>query len=499
MDVPFLDLQKSYKDLKPEIDRGIQRILDKGNFILGEELKCFEKNFAEYIGVDYFTGVGNGSDALDIALQALNLNKDDEVITQANTYIATCLAPIHNQCKLVLCDCNKETHQISIDDLEDKITTKTKVLIIVHLYGLVSDMDKICELCTKYNIILIEDVAQAHGASWKGKRLGSFGKMACFSFYPGKNLGAFGDGGGIATNNKVLHDKIRLLRNYGSVVKYHYDIVGRNSRLDTIQAAILDVKLKYLNANNEKRRKGANLYKQLLCDVDKIVFPEILEDSVPVYHLLVIKTKYRDDLQKFLKTKGIQIFIHYPITCGQAKCFQYLKPNVCPNAIELSQQILSLPLYPELSEESIKYVCDNIKDFFTSLNQRILKFDTIKTQSKNGVLHCLNQFNFNAKRIFYIDNFDTEPNNNRGNHANIDCNEFVFICKGSAKFSLTNQQNETITYFLGKNEGILINKLTWVEFNSDVSETILLVLCDTVYQEDGNINNFNDFLKYESD
>ena len=473
MKVPFLDLQKSYKDLKPEIDKEIQNVLNKSNFILGEELEFFENNFAEYIGVDYFIGVGNGSDALDIALQALDLNKDDEVITQANTYIATCLAPIHNQCKLVLCDCDKETHQISIDDLENKITSKTKVLIIVHLYGLVSDMDKVCELCNKHNIILIEDVAQAHGASWKGKTLGSFGEMACFSFYPCKYLGAFGDGGGIATNNTILHDKIRLLRNYGSVVKYHYDMVGRNSRLDTIQAAVLNVKLKYLNANNEKRQKGVNLYKQYLYGIDQIIFPEVLEDSRPVYHLLVIKTKYRDELQKYLKTKGIQTLIHYPISCGETKCLQEFEPNFCPNAIELSCKILSLPLYPELSEESIKYICDNIKHFLIDRNKSVLKFKTIKTESKNGVLHCLNKFNFNTKRIFYIDNFENRTSKNRGNHANIYCNEFFLVCNGSVKVSLTNQENETITYYLEKDEGVIINKLTWIEYNSNLPNTLI--------------------------
>ena len=264
MKVPFLDLKKNYELIKDEVNDAMKNVLNKANYILGEELTIFEKNFAKYIGTHYFCGVGNGTDALEIAINCLDLKEEDEIIVQGNTYVSTCLGVIFNKCKLILCDVRRDTFQIDIDDFQKKINKNTKALIVVPLYGLIPNMDIICDICKKKNIILIEDAAQAHGAKWNDKKIGSFGKMSCFSFYPGKNLGAYGDGGGIATSDFKLYEKITKIRNNGSIIKYKHEILGRNSRLDTIQATILDVKLKYLDENNKKRREHAKKYCELL-------------------------------------------------------------------------------------------------------------------------------------------------------------------------------------------------------------------------------------------
>jgi dTDP-4-amino-4,6-dideoxygalactose transaminase len=227
---------------------------------LGEEVSIFENNFANYIGTKHCIGVANGTDALEIAVQSLELPDNSEIIVQGNTYIASCLAVVNNKHKLVIADCDINTHMIDINDIKRKITPNTKALILVHLFGLVPNMDEIVELCNKHNVTLIEDCAQAHGAMWKNQRVGTFGKVSCFSFYPGKNLGAYGDGGGICTNDTQLNERIRRLANLGCKVKYYHDLIGRNSRLDTIQATILNTKLKYLDDNNTKRRENANKY-----------------------------------------------------------------------------------------------------------------------------------------------------------------------------------------------------------------------------------------------
>jgi len=492
MKVKFLDLQANYQTIKTEVDASIHNVLNKNNYILGEEVNEFEQNFAKFCEVRHCIGVANGTDALGIALNSLELDNNAEVIVQGNTYIATCLGVVHNNYKLVLCDCDPFTYQISLDDIRKKVTEKTKAIIIVHLYGMISNMDDICVFCEKNSIILIEDVAQAHGAEWKGKKAGSFGKLSCFSFYPGKNLGAYGDGGAVCTNDDELNKKIRMIRNNGSLIKYKHDIIGRNSRLDTIQAAILDVKLKYLESNNQKRRSNAILYNQFL--PDNIEKPKIIENSLPVYHLYVIKTIYRNELQDYLKENNVDTLIHYPIPCSELLALKDYCNDKPQNCINLSNKILSLPMYPELEDTKVKYVCKLIQQFFIN-KSKLIKLKGIKTKGKGGVLNSLNSLNFSTKRIFYIDNFNKNENS-RGNHANKSCNEFIFVTNGSIKIRLTDQNKIQKTYYLNKNEGLNIPAMHWLEFWSFQDNSCIMVLCDEEFISDGNksIFDFNEFI-----
>ncbi len=495
MEVKFLDLQANYQSIKSEVNEAIQNVLDKNNYILGTEVEEFERNFAKFCGVKHCIGVANGTDALEIALKSLSLDTSAEVIVPGNTYVATCLGVIHNSYKLVLCDCNPDTYQINLEDLKNKVNEKTKVLIIVHLYGLISNMEEICNFCTDHNITLIEDAAQSHGAEWNGKKAGSFGKLACFSFYPGKNLGAYGDGGAICTNDKELNDKIRMIRNNGSIIKYKHDIIGRNSRLDTIQAAILDIKLKYLSDNNKKRRNIAEIYNKNL--PDKIKKPFVIKNSIPVFHLYVIQSEFRDELQDYLKENLVSTLIHYPIPCSQLKALDKYCNDKPYNCINLSNKILSLPMYPELEEEKALHVCNLIKQFYISKSQ-IDKLKSFKTQNKGGILNCMNSINFkfNTKRVFYIDNFNkNEPA--RGNHANKTCNEILFVTNGSIKVKLISQNKEEKTYYLNKNNILFIPCMKWLQFWSFQNNSSICVLCDEEFESDGkkSIFDFNEFTK----
>jgi dTDP-4-amino-4,6-dideoxygalactose transaminase len=363
--IPFLDLKREIIPIKKEILEKIDEIVfSKTNFILGEELEIFEKNFAKYIDVDYSIGVANGTDALEIAIKSLDLDSEDEVLTQANTYVATCFGITNNNIKLKLIDIDKDTYQINLDELERKITSKTKVIIIVHLTGSCCNMEKLMQIVEKYNLILIEDCAQSHGAYFNNKRLGSFGLLSTHSFYPGKNLGAFGDGGAICSNNKNFYDKIMKMRNNGSIEKYVHEIFGRNSRLDTLQAAILDIKLKYLDSNNLKRRKNADLYCELLKNIIEIKLPKIEERCIPVYHLFIVRAEKRDKLKKYLEENNVGVGIHYPISISQLKCYENYFDESYKNAEENSKNILSLPMYPDLREDEINNICKLIIDFY---------------------------------------------------------------------------------------------------------------------------------------
>ena len=369
MKVKFVDLSKNIEPIKEEIAEASHKVINNCNFIMGTELKEFENNFAKYNHSKFCLGVGNGTDALEIAIKSLNLEEGSEIITQSNTFVATCLGVLNNNYKLRLVDCNPDNFMIDYTKIEAKITSKTKAIIVVHLYGHATDMDEIMNIAKKHNLYVIEDCAQAHGCLYKGKPVGSIGDIGCFSFYPGKNLGAFGDGGGIITSNETLYNKMKLIRNIGSNKKYHHEILGRNSRLDTLQAAVLDVKLKYLDDNNVKRRNVAAKYFDLLKDIDGIELPKIEDYCLPVYHLFVIKTEKRDQLQKYLKEQGIDTIIHYPIPISE---LEGLKVHVTDEDLEISiinaKKILSLPMYPELEEDEIRYVCDNIKYFFYNSN-----------------------------------------------------------------------------------------------------------------------------------
>ncbi|MEK6830882.1 MAG: aminotransferase class V-fold PLP-dependent enzyme, partial [Nanoarchaeota archaeon] len=360
--VSFLDLRQHHESLKKEIENAIELVIRKSNFILGEEGKLFEREFSNYCNKKYGIGVNSGTDAIKLALIAYGIGSGDEVILPVNTAIP---------CAMAIKDINAEPCFIDVDDnylidinkIEERINEKTKAIMPIHLYGQTCDMDKILELANKYNLEVIEDCCQAHGAEYKGKKV-PIGEIGCFSFYPSKNLGALGDGGMIVTDNEELKEKLMLLRNYGQKDKYNADILGINSRLDEIQAAILRVKLKYLDSFNEKRKKLAGLYNNSLKDIKEI--KTIGFNSESIYHLYVIRTRNRDELMDYLKEKQITALIHYPIPLHLQKAFSYLnhKPGDFPNAEKFSKSILSLPMFPELEEKEVRKVCEEIRNYF---------------------------------------------------------------------------------------------------------------------------------------
>ena len=363
--IPFLDLRRELVPITQSIQNKINDIIfNKTNFILGSNLEIFEQNFANYIGSNYCIGVANGTDAIEIVVKSLNLNSDDEIITQSNTYVATCFGITVNNIKLRLVDIDEETYQMNLDELEKNITPDTKAIIIVHLTGSCCNMDKLMEIINKYNLILIEDCAQSHGAFFNNKRLGSYGHLSTFSFYPGKNLGAFGDGGAICTNDEILCNTIKKIRNNGSIEKYKHDIFGRNSRLDTLQAAILDIKLERLDENNNKRNNNAQLYFNKLKCLTEIELPKIENGCYPVYHLFIIRAQKRDELKNYLEKNNIGVGIHYPISISNLKCYENYFQEKYLNAENNCLKILSLPMYPDLTEDEINNVCKHIIDFY---------------------------------------------------------------------------------------------------------------------------------------
>ncbi|NJE54443.1 DegT/DnrJ/EryC1/StrS aminotransferase family protein [Thermococcus sp. 21S9] len=361
--IPFVDLKREYQEIGDEILRAIQRVIESGWFILGNELNQFEKEFADYLGVKYAIGVNSGSDALYLAVKALGIHSGDEVITVSHTFISTVDAIVRNGARVVFVDIDPETYTIDVDQLEKSITPKTKAIIPVHLYGHPADMEPIMELAEEYGLYVIEDASQAHGAEYKGKKVGTFGHLACFSFYPTKNLGAYGDAGAIVTNDAELADKLRMMRNYGSPKKYYHDFVGVNSRLDEIQAAVLRIKLKYLDQWNEKRRKIAKLYSELLDNSD-VITPSEKEWAKHVYHLYVIRHKNRDKLQQYLSEKGIKTQIHYPVPVHLQKAYLELGYRVrLPITERISSEVLSLPMYPWLSNGEVESIANTVLEF----------------------------------------------------------------------------------------------------------------------------------------
>ena len=370
MKIPLVDLKVQYESIKEEILEAINKVINNSAFIGGSFLEQFETNFAKFCEVNNCIGVGNGTDAIFIALKSLGIGQGDEVITAANSFIATSEAISLTGARVVFCDVNENNYNIDTGLIEDKITKKTKAIIPVHLYGQPADMDKIMEIAEKYSLSVVEDCAQAHGARYNGKRVGTFGIASCFSFYPGKNLGAYGDGGAIMTNDKVLADKMRMFANHGRSEKYNHEFEGVNSRLDGIQAAILSVKLKHLEEWNSKRNKNAGIYNEKLKNIENIITPVITEDRVHVFHLYVIRLKERDRLKKFLADNNIFCGIHYPIALPNLKAYKYLghKPEDFPVSSKLQGEILSLPMFPELTEEKIEYVANRINLFISELS-----------------------------------------------------------------------------------------------------------------------------------
>lgn len=364
--VPFLDLKKQYLSIKQEIDDAIKKTIENTAFILGPGVEEFENNFANFCGVKYAVGVNSGTEALHLALLSLGIGSGDEVITVPNTFIATAEAISHTGAKPIFVDIDKENYNMNSDLIKEKITVNTKAIMPVHLFGNPCDMDKINEIAKKHNLFVIEDACQAHGAEYKGRRVGSLSDIAAFSFYPGKNLGAYGEGGIIVTNNEELANKCKLLRAHGEYPKNIHSLVGFNYRMHGLQGAILNVKLKYLDDWNEARRKKAELYNSLLNELGNITIPKINESNKHVFHLYVIRTEKRDELREFLKSKGIDTGIHYlfPIHLQEAYKHLNLKEGDYPIAEKYAKEILSLPIFPELTEEQIGYIADSIKEFY---------------------------------------------------------------------------------------------------------------------------------------
>ncbi len=366
MNVPFVDLKTQYLNIKSEVDVAVQSVFENGVFVGGFFVSEFEKSFAETYGVNQCIGVGNGTDALFLILKALGISEGDEVITPAHSWISTSETISLAGATPVFADVDNRHYTITPENVQSKINSKTKAVIVVHLYGQAAPIKEIAELCKKYNLFLIEDCSQAHLTEEGNQLVGKFGAAGAFSFYPTKNLGAYGDAGCVLTSNSDLAIKIRRLANHGGLSKDEHLMEGSNSRLDSLQAAFLSVKLKYLNDWTDKRIQNASVYYSLLKDVKGIVLPYVRPDTRHTFHLFVIKAKKRNELKLFLETNDIQTMIHYPTALPFEPAYKHLKHSVedFPVAFELSQEILSLPIYPELSAEQIAFVCEKIKEFY---------------------------------------------------------------------------------------------------------------------------------------
>lgn len=363
--IPFLDLKAPYLELKEELDTVYQQVMNSGWYLLGQELEAFEVEFAAYCEAKYCIGVGNGLEALHLILRAMDIGPSDEVIVPAHTYIATWLAVSYAGATPVPVEPDKNTYNIDPALIETAITERTKAILPVHLYGQPADMDSINQIAAKYGLKVIEDAAQAHGARYKGRRVGGLGDAAGFSFYPGKNLGAFGDGGAVVTNDHQIAERVKILRNYGSKVKYHNEEKGFNSRLDDVQAAWLRVKLAKLDEWNERRRLIASFYIQALDVCPGLRLPYVPEWAEPVWHLFVICHLDRTELQKHFSNTGIGTLIHYPIPPHLQSAYAEL--NLPPRSLIVSEmlakEVLSIPIGPHLSKESVNKVISEMQSF----------------------------------------------------------------------------------------------------------------------------------------
>lgn len=365
MKIPFVDLKAQYLSIKSEIDQAIHDVIQDSAFIGGKYVQLFEQRFAGYIGAKHCVSVGNGTDALFIALKALGIKKDDEVITVANSFIATSEAITMSGARAVFVDCDRDTYNIDVKKISGSITSRTKAIIPVHLYGQPAAMDEIIKIAKAHNLFIVEDAAQAHGARYKERAIGTLGDIACFSFFPGKNLGAYGDGGAVLTNNDDVARKARMFANHGRIEKYNHEFEGMNSRLDGMQAAILDVKLRYLDQWTERRRNVAKLYDEGLHGI--VETPKIRPDVRHVYHLYVVRVRQRERMIVRLKERGVSTGIHYPIPLPFLKAYAYLghKPADFPAANSLKDEILSLPISGDITDEQVKYVIDQVKSAST--------------------------------------------------------------------------------------------------------------------------------------
>ncbi|MBI4859720.1 MAG: DegT/DnrJ/EryC1/StrS family aminotransferase [Candidatus Riflebacteria bacterium] len=363
--VPFLDLKTQYRTIAPEVEPAVTRILAEGAYILGKEVEAFEKEFAAFLGAGHAIAVSSGLDALRIALQALGIGPGDEVITAANTFIATALSITGVGARPVLVDPDDATANIESSTISRAITPRTKAIMPVHLYGLPADMEPILALAKQHGLPVIEDACQAHGANMNGRRAGTFGEIGCFSFYPGKNLGAAGDGGMVVTNRPDLAEKLRRLRNYGQERKYYHVDLGGNHRLDEIQAAILRIKLRRLDGWNQARQGHARAYTQELSSMP-LVLPRIPEGRTHIFHLYPVRTPRRDALQAHLTSRGIGTLIHYPIPIHLQPAYKHLQiaEGALPVAERMGRELLSLPMFPELTAAQIEEVVAVVRSFF---------------------------------------------------------------------------------------------------------------------------------------
>ena len=375
MKVPFLDLKAQYKTIKDEVLPEIHNVLDNTAYVMGKPVFNFEEQFAKEHNVKYCTALSSGTDGNHVAAQALGIGPGDELIIPANTFIATAWGATLCGATPVFVDCHPQSYNLDPDKIEAAITPRTKGIVAVHLYGQPADMDPISEIAKKHNLHLLEDAAQAHFAEYKGKRIGGLSDIASYSFYPGKNLGAYGEGGAITTNNEELATLAKMIRDHGGKEKYNHEIYGHNYRMSGIQGAVLGVKLKHLDKWTEGRRKVADKYRELLSDIPDLKLPAEMEYSKHVYHLFVVQVKSRegeerrkrrDELQKYLGDNEIASGLHYPIPLHEQKCFEKLgyKKGDFPVTEELAEQGLSLPMYAEITDDQLNLVSDTIHNFF---------------------------------------------------------------------------------------------------------------------------------------
>ncbi|MBE7554814.1 MAG: DegT/DnrJ/EryC1/StrS family aminotransferase [Anaerolineales bacterium] len=364
MSIPLVDLKAQYQTIRPEIEAAIQRVLENTNFIMGGEVTQFEQAFAHYVGVKEVVGVASGTAALQLALAACQVKPGDEVITTAHTFIATAEPISYLGAKPVFVDIDPRTYNLDANHVEAAITPQTRAIIAVHLYGQPADMEPLLDIAKRHQLYMIEDAAQAHGARYHGQTCGSMGHLACFSFFPGKNLGAYGDAGAVSGNDPELMSRVRRLRNHGRISKYEHEEVGYGERLDTLQAAVLNVKLKCLEAWTEARRSRARLYNELLAGLD-LVTPWEAPDVRHVYHLYVLRSSQRDALLTHLKAKGVEAGIHYPVPLHRQPAYLKLGYSdiTLPKTEQAAREVLSLPMYPELTAEQINYIVEQIKEF----------------------------------------------------------------------------------------------------------------------------------------
>jgi dTDP-4-amino-4,6-dideoxygalactose transaminase len=369
MNVPFVDLRTQYSSIKQEILKEINEVLDNTAYICGKKTKLFEKDFSQLLGIKFSAGLSSGTDALHVALHALGITHGDEVIVPVNTFIATSEGVSLCGAKPVFVDNDERTYNIDVNKIEKALNLKTKAIIPVHLYGQPAEMDAILEIANKHGLYVVEDCSQAHLAEYRGEIVGGIGDIGTFSFYPGKNLGAYGEAGAVTTNNEALYNTMLKYRQHGSTEKYVHDIEGHNYRMEEIQAGVLNVKMKYISKWTENRRSIASIYTETFrkMGIKEVVTPYHPDYSEPVYHLYIVRVTNRVKLVEFLTEKGIQTGLHYPIPLHLQNAYSHFgyKKGDFPVAERYADEILSIPMYPEMTEEMVQYVCTSIGEFYS--------------------------------------------------------------------------------------------------------------------------------------